>query len=294
MTTAVDYLATKGVTVAQVYDFIIGNLNSPGAIFSAAKQFGLTNQMLAEVVGQSVDVVKSFWSGLGFDPAQLDGAAGVTAAEYLAARNLTIAQAHDYIMANVGSPEKLFGESKLFGLTNQMLGEILGISADLVKSFWSGQGFDPAQLDTAGGGGSGSQVDLFQAFLDNPVISAPYGALDASTGAFNYVIDMTTVTKGAQAIIHNFGSDDTLTIANGNATYSTLAIAPSSGDPGHYMEQFSVFAKNFPANVLSFTVMLDNIPSVPVGQTVGVISMQPIPALLTAFNSLPVGDAYWT
>ncbi len=293
MTTAVDYLATKGVTVAQAYGFIMNNISSPETIFNGAKAFGLSNQMLGEILGIGTDVVKNFWSGLGFDPAQLDGGTGTTAADFLSTKNITMAQAHDYIMSNIANPAKLFGELKVFGLTNQMLGEILGVGTDLVKSFWSGQSLDPTQLDTAGGG-SGSQVDLFQAYLDNPVVSTPYGALDASKGAFNYVVDMATVINGAQVIIHNFGSDDTLSIANGNAKYSTLAITPSSGDPGHYMEYFSVYDKTFPASVVSVMVILDNIPSVPAGQTEGIVTMKPIPELLTAFNSLPVGDLYWS
>ncbi len=216
-----------------------------------------------------------------------------TAVDYLATKGVTLAQAYSFIMGNISSPATIYNVAKQFGVTNQMLGEIVGVNADVVKSFWSAQGFDAAQLD-AGAATGGSQFDLYQAYLQNPVISTPYAALDASKGAFNYVIDMANVSKSGQAIIRNFGSDDTLTISNGNASYSTLAITPSSSASGHYVEQFSVFAKNFPTNVQSFTVMLDDIPSVPSGQTLGVTAMKPIPVLLTAFNSLPVGDLYWS
>lgn len=215
-----------------------------------------------------------------------------TAVDYLAAKGVTVAQAYSFIMSNISSPGTIYNVAKQFGVTNQMLGEIVGASADAVKSFWSARGFDAAQLD-GGSNASGSQVDLFQAFVQNPAISSPYSALDASKGAFNYAIDMATISKSGQVMIHNFGSDDTLSISNGNATYSSLAIAPSSADKGHYMEEFSIYTKAFPNSPLSFTVMLDNIPSVPTGQTVGVTAMKPIPTLLNAFNSLPVGDLYW-
>lgn len=216
-----------------------------------------------------------------------------SAVDYLATKGVTVAQALGFIMSNIASPGTIYGVAKQFGITNQMLGEIVGVNTEAVKSYWAAQGFDPNPLD-ASATGSGTQVDLNQAYIQNPVISSLYAALDASKGAFNYVIDMASVTKSGQAIIRNFGSDDTLTISNGNATYSTLAITPSSIAPGHYVEQFSVFAKNFPSNVQSFTVMLDDIPSVPSGQSVGVTAMKPIPVLLTAFNSLPVGDLYWS
>ncbi|HSH92276.1 MAG TPA: hypothetical protein VK996_19980 [Ramlibacter sp.] len=71
MTTA-EYLASLGVTMDQAYDWIVANANDPAYIHSIAAQFGITNAMLADIVGCSADDVRNYFSSQGLDPSLLD------------------------------------------------------------------------------------------------------------------------------------------------------------------------------------------------------------------------------
>lgn len=73
MSTA-EHLAQYGLTSQQARDFILANLETPEVIFDAAKQFGVTSWMLAEIVGGvSTPQVMKFFSERGRDTAELDG-----------------------------------------------------------------------------------------------------------------------------------------------------------------------------------------------------------------------------
>lgn len=71
---AVSHLAQYNVTFQQARDFVYANLNNPAQIFSVAKQYGVTNAMLAEIYGQGVSAadVRWFFGSKGFDAASLD------------------------------------------------------------------------------------------------------------------------------------------------------------------------------------------------------------------------------
>lgn len=62
------HLASKGVTVQQAYDYIMSNISNPSTIFDTCKTFGVTNDMLGEIVNVNASVVKQFWqeNNLGF------------------------------------------------------------------------------------------------------------------------------------------------------------------------------------------------------------------------------------
>jgi hypothetical protein len=78
--TAGEHLAKYGVSVAQAREFIVANLNSPTVIYNTAKQYGVTNQMLAEIYGGvTANDVRSFFNQLGFAAADLDGASATVA-----------------------------------------------------------------------------------------------------------------------------------------------------------------------------------------------------------------------
>lgn len=79
------YLAQFGVTVAQAREFILSNVNNPGTIFSVADQFGVTTDMLAEIVGGGFtgDDVSAWFSARGFDANQLDDTSSGTGGELL-------------------------------------------------------------------------------------------------------------------------------------------------------------------------------------------------------------------
>lgn len=71
--TASTLLAQHGVTVAQARTFIMSNLNNLSTILSTSKQFGVTNDMLAEIYGGvSGNDVRGFFSSHGLDSANLD------------------------------------------------------------------------------------------------------------------------------------------------------------------------------------------------------------------------------
>lgn len=79
------YLAQFGVTVAQAREFIISNVNNPATIFSVADQFGVSTDMLAEIVGGGFtgDDVSAWFAARGFDATQLDDAGSGTGGELL-------------------------------------------------------------------------------------------------------------------------------------------------------------------------------------------------------------------
>ena len=71
------YLNKLGVSSHDVLSFVLSNENNPSLIYSTVKQYGITTQMLAEVVGSaipSIDVsgVRQFFKNSGLDSLQLD------------------------------------------------------------------------------------------------------------------------------------------------------------------------------------------------------------------------------
>ncbi len=80
MPSAATHLAQYGVSVTQARDFIVANLQSPQTIYSVAKQYGVTNQMLAEIYGGvSAADVRGFFTNLGFDASALEPVAAAPA-----------------------------------------------------------------------------------------------------------------------------------------------------------------------------------------------------------------------
>lgn len=72
------HLAQYGVTLDQARAFIYDNIGSPGIIFSTCQAYGVTNDMLAEIVGGGVTVadVQGFWASQGFNASLLNGEDG--------------------------------------------------------------------------------------------------------------------------------------------------------------------------------------------------------------------------
>ncbi|SET60794.1 hypothetical protein SAMN05216326_1435 [Nitrosomonas marina] len=67
------HLATYGVTVQQARDFILSHVDQPATVFNAAKQFGVTKQMLSEITGFSTDAISSFFASFGMNTDALNG-----------------------------------------------------------------------------------------------------------------------------------------------------------------------------------------------------------------------------
>lgn len=69
---AAEYLGKYNLTVKQAYDFIVTNLNKLDLVVYVAKQYGVTNDMLAEIVNTDVSTVKSYLTQHGFKSTDLD------------------------------------------------------------------------------------------------------------------------------------------------------------------------------------------------------------------------------
>jgi len=72
MSLASEHLMQYGITVEIAREFIMSNLDNPTTIFNAAKQYGVTNEMLGEIVGVSTDIVRDFFGSIGLDYTQLE------------------------------------------------------------------------------------------------------------------------------------------------------------------------------------------------------------------------------
>ncbi|WP_372835442.1 hypothetical protein [Pontibacterium sp.] len=67
------HLAQFGVTVEQARSFILNNIASPSVIFDTASNYGVTNEMLAEIYGGVTrDDVVGFFNSVGIDSSILD------------------------------------------------------------------------------------------------------------------------------------------------------------------------------------------------------------------------------
>lgn len=66
------HLAKFGVTVQQAKDFINSNIQSPGNIFQAARDYGVTTEMLSKLSGYSVDIVREYLEITGKNSRNLD------------------------------------------------------------------------------------------------------------------------------------------------------------------------------------------------------------------------------
>lgn len=65
-------LTKFGVTIQQAKDFINSNIRNPGNIFQAARDFGITSEMLSELSGYSVDDVRGYFDSIGKNSKNLD------------------------------------------------------------------------------------------------------------------------------------------------------------------------------------------------------------------------------
>jgi len=69
---AEEHLAKLGVTVQQAFDFIVANVDKPEVIFSAARQYGVTNDMLSEITNATTIEIHDYFVNAGIDSIQLD------------------------------------------------------------------------------------------------------------------------------------------------------------------------------------------------------------------------------
>jgi len=70
---AESHLAKFGITVQQAKDFINSNIRNPGDIFQAARDYGVTTEMLSELSGYSVEDVRGYFeNSIGKNSKNLD------------------------------------------------------------------------------------------------------------------------------------------------------------------------------------------------------------------------------
>jgi hypothetical protein len=147
-----------------------------------------------------------------------------TAKDLLEVYGLGVADAAAFINSNLQNPQVIFDTAKKFGITNQHLSEITGYKTDVIQSFWSAHGLQPALLDVDA---SVTKVNLVEIAiqkyiitheaLDFPVPSSqPLSRLNADTGAFKFIVDFNDYKEGDHEIgrfeIKGFGSDDSFEI----------------------------------------------------------------------------------
>ena len=82
VTSAQSYLAQYNVSMQQAFDFVAANIEQPQNIYQVAKDFGLTNQMLAEIVGHGVpnitaNDIKAWFGAQGYDASVLDAVTSI-------------------------------------------------------------------------------------------------------------------------------------------------------------------------------------------------------------------------
>lgn len=74
----------------------------------------------------------------------------MSAAVYLAQLGVSVAQAQQFISANLSSPQVIYDTCKAYGITNDMLGELYAVSgADVIEVF-AGLGVNSVGLDEVG------------------------------------------------------------------------------------------------------------------------------------------------
>ena len=105
MKTAQQHLQDYQVTMEEAYAFVTANLTSPKAIFEVAKQYGVTNAMLAEIVqpkfpGVTAAEVQQFFGDNGFNPKLLDSLVFEGHSYYFVEQPMTslVAQSYAYSM----------------------------------------------------------------------------------------------------------------------------------------------------------------------------------------------------
>lgn len=75
---AATHLAKFGVSLNAAKQFLLDNLSQPAQIHSVCKQFGVTNAMIAEIVGVPENAVVGFFSSHGLNAAELNGSSQPT------------------------------------------------------------------------------------------------------------------------------------------------------------------------------------------------------------------------
>lgn len=180
------------------------------------------------------------------------------AKDMLSQYNITVTQAHNWIMSNTDNPSLIFNTAKQFNLSAAVLAEIVSDSipsadAGLVESYFTQHGLNPAELT---GSASHLQTEGGSMSLDFSVTGShgndqlTYQGLDTSAGVIQGLSGDDTLTANSTALFHEFvmlggqgndsyhlsdsgsyfiydaGGQDSVTIA---ATFNELTAATING-----------------------------------------------------------------
>lgn len=128
------------------------------------------------------------------------------ASEHLMQYGVTVENAREFIMSHLDNPTTLFNVAKQFSVTNEMLGEIVGVPTDAVRNFFGNIGLDYNQLES-------NQVNL-------PV------TYTATNGT---VFDIVVGTPGNDYFTHSAGNKIYLGMG-GDDTFSNAPNASGEAD----------------------------------------------------------------
>lgn len=145
----------------------------------------------------------------------------MSASTHLAQFNLTLQQAHDFVNANLGDLQLIFGIARQYGITTDMLGEIVGgYSGDQVSAYLTAHGLPGAELNP---------TPLFTdqlAALGGIISQDPYTGGILSVAALR---ERVVATTGAAAYDRAFNPDRYEGAADGVFTAAELGAASSLG-----------------------------------------------------------------
>lgn len=201
----------------------------------------------------------------------------MSAQQLLAGYGVSMQDAYDFVIAHLNQPQTIIGVAVQFGITNDMLAEIVnthmsGVTGVEVKSFFAGFGIDSSALDSP-------NIVPTTPIIPNPTqqridldINKMYSAfVDAGSGAFHYVIDLSKVVGAHGFEMQNFGADDSVTVTNVlNPDVTVLGV---NRDP---VVTFFGRADEVSASITFAGVNPSKASIITVGQ----------------FNELPVGDVF--
>ncbi|HQS66979.1 MAG TPA: hypothetical protein PLM93_07330 [Sulfuricurvum sp.] len=123
MSKTTDHLYKLGITTEEAHEYLHANLNRPSEIFKISEKYDVTTEMLAEIMGEeiSLDEIEEYMSSNGYDTDVLD----LSTEEYILKKGANVQEIHDEIISKLKSPVAIMAISKKYGLTMDMLDDIL-------------------------------------------------------------------------------------------------------------------------------------------------------------------------
>lgn len=229
MPTASEHLSQYGVTVEQARSFILGNLNNLPNIINVCSQFGVTNEMLAEIYGGGItaNTVIAYFNANSVDSTVLDTSTD----------NTDDSTPDDSSSANTQS---LVGTWFAQDLSDGIGTQQLVFNSD--NTFTSTDFNSALQPGEINGSESGTYSwDQSTGILTTQVTNDENGTLGLNTGA---------------AITINFGSStDSFTMLDGGETFNFAKVTESSASS--IVGNWYIQEQNLGTNTVYFSIFED-------------------------------------